>query len=102
MLSTAFHPYIHQAKIIGCPLSCIQLQFPKIMILCHTDAFFSRFSLSKQAACIPVILSNGWELPFSEVIDWRKAAIIGDERLLLQVRKSDGGMEGYRMDRAVE
>uniref|UniRef100_A0A3P8SS07 Exostosin glycosyltransferase 1 n=1 Tax=Amphiprion percula TaxID=161767 RepID=A0A3P8SS07_AMPPE len=38
-----------------------------------------------QAACIPVILSNGWELPFSEVIDWRKAAIIGDERLLLQV-----------------
>uniref|UniRef100_A0A8C9YGP2 Exostosin 1 n=1 Tax=Sander lucioperca TaxID=283035 RepID=A0A8C9YGP2_SANLU len=37
------------------------------------------------AACIPVILSNGWELPFSEVIDWRKAAIIGDERLLLQV-----------------
>ena len=38
-----------------------------------------------QAACIPVILSNGWELPFSEVIDWRKAAILGDERLLLQV-----------------
>ncbi|KAK1888885.1 Exostosin-1, partial [Dissostichus eleginoides] len=39
----------------------------------------------RHAACIPVILSNGWELPFSEVIDWRKAAIIGDERLLLQV-----------------
>lgn len=38
-----------------------------------------------QAACIPVLLSNGWELPFSEVIDWSKAAIIGDERLLLQV-----------------
>jgi len=32
-----------------------------------------------------VLLSNGWELPFSEVIDWSKAAIIGDERLLLQV-----------------
>lgn len=43
------------------------------------------FLLSSQAACIPVILSNGWELPFSEVIDWKKAAIIGDERLLLQV-----------------
>uniref|UniRef100_A0A672FTM2 Exostosin-1-like n=1 Tax=Salarias fasciatus TaxID=181472 RepID=A0A672FTM2_SALFA len=42
-------------------------------------------SASSQAACIPVILSNGWELPFSEVIDWRKAAIVGDERLLLQV-----------------
>ncbi|XP_035533990.1 exostosin-1 isoform X1 [Morone saxatilis] len=44
-----------------------------------------RFLEALQAACIPVILSNGWELPFSEVIDWRKAAIIGDERLLLQV-----------------
>lgn len=32
------------------------------------------------------MLSNGWELPFSEVIDWNQAAVIGDERLLLQVR----------------
>lgn len=31
------------------------------------------------------MLSNGWELPFSEVIDWNQAAVIGDERLLLQV-----------------
>lgn len=38
-----------------------------------------------QAACVPVMLSNGWELPFSEVIDWNTAAVIGDERLLLQV-----------------
>ncbi|KPP69071.1 hypothetical protein Z043_112200 [Scleropages formosus] len=44
-----------------------------------------RFLEALQAACIPVLLSNGWELPFSEVIDWSKAAIIGDERLLLQV-----------------
>ena len=44
-----------------------------------------RFLESLQAACIPVILSNGWELPFSEVIDWKKASIEGDERLLLQV-----------------
>ncbi|XP_061126451.1 exostosin-1 isoform X2 [Syngnathus typhle] len=44
-----------------------------------------RFLEALQAACIPVILSNGWELPFSEVIDWRKAAVLGDERLLLQV-----------------
>lgn len=42
---------------------------------------------SVQAACVPVMLSNGWELPFSEVIDWKQAAVIGDERLLLQVRK---------------
>lgn len=38
-----------------------------------------------QAACVPVMLSNGWELPFSEIIDWNTAAVIGDERLLLQV-----------------
>jgi len=38
-----------------------------------------------QAACIPVVLSNDWVLPFSEVIDWNKAAVVGDERLLLQV-----------------
>ncbi|XP_029589580.1 exostosin-1 isoform X1 [Salmo trutta] len=44
-----------------------------------------RFLEALQAACIPVLLSNGWELPFSEIIDWSKAAVIGDERLLLQV-----------------
>ncbi|KAI7806337.1 Exostosin-1a [Triplophysa rosa] len=29
--------------------------------------------------------NNGWELPFSEIIDWRTAAVTGDERLLLQI-----------------
>jgi len=49
-----------------------------VLILC-------RFLEVLQAACIPVVLSNDWVLPFSEVIDWNKAAVIGDERLLLQV-----------------
>uniref|UniRef100_A0A3B3Q3I0 Exostosin glycosyltransferase 1 n=1 Tax=Paramormyrops kingsleyae TaxID=1676925 RepID=A0A3B3Q3I0_9TELE len=40
---------------------------------------------SCEAACVPVMLSNGWELPFSEIIDWNTAAVIGDERLLLQI-----------------
>ncbi|XP_026558352.1 exostosin-like 1 [Pseudonaja textilis] len=44
-----------------------------------------RFLEALQAACIPVLLSNGWELPFSEVIDWSKSSIVGDERLLLQI-----------------
>ncbi|KAM6903599.1 exostosin-1b isoform 1-T2 [Lycodopsis pacificus] len=44
-----------------------------------------RFLEALQAACVPVMLSNGWELPFAEIIDWNTAAVIGDERLLLQI-----------------
>ncbi|NXC38070.1 EXT1B protein, partial [Penelope pileata] len=44
-----------------------------------------RFLEALQAACIPVLLSDGWELPFSEAIDWGKAAVMGSERLLLQL-----------------
>lgn len=44
-----------------------------------------RFLESLQAGCIPVVLANGWMLPFAEVIDWRMAALEWEERLLLQV-----------------
>uniref|UniRef100_A0A4W3I5K7 N-acetylglucosaminyl-proteoglycan 4-beta-glucuronosyltransferase n=1 Tax=Callorhinchus milii TaxID=7868 RepID=A0A4W3I5K7_CALMI len=44
-----------------------------------------RFLEALQTACIPVMLSNGWELPFSEVVDWNQAIVVGDERLLLQI-----------------
>lgn len=44
-----------------------------------------RFLEALQAGCIPVLLSNGWALPFAQVVDWKKAAIWADERLLLQV-----------------
>jgi len=48
-----------------------------------------RFLETLKNGCIPVVLSNGWILPFSEVIDWSAAAVIWDERALLQ-------MEGVR------
>ncbi|KAJ9595227.1 hypothetical protein L9F63_013488, partial [Diploptera punctata] len=44
-----------------------------------------RFLEALQAGCVPVLLSNGWALPFAQVIDWNKAVIWADERLLLQV-----------------
>ena len=44
-----------------------------------------RFLEALAAGCVPVLLSNGWRLPFDERIDWRRAVIWADERLLLQV-----------------
>ncbi|XP_023327581.1 exostosin-1b [Eurytemora carolleeae] len=44
-----------------------------------------RFLETLQAGCVPVLLSNSWQLPFGEVIDWTLATISIDERQLLQV-----------------
>jgi len=44
-----------------------------------------RFLESLQAGCLPVVLANGWMLPFAEIIDWDKACLEWSERLLLQV-----------------
>src|SRR4051812_33138025 len=43
-----------------------------------------RFLEALKAGCIPVLLSNGWVLPFAEVIDWNHATVLADERTLLQ------------------
>ena len=34
-----------------------------------------RFMETLQSGCVPVLLSNGWRLPFAEVIDWSQAAL---------------------------
>lgn len=44
-----------------------------------------RFLEALQYGCIPVILSNGWIKPFDDIIDWSKASLQYDERLILQV-----------------
>ncbi|KAJ1531648.1 hypothetical protein ONE63_000319 [Megalurothrips usitatus] len=44
-----------------------------------------RFLEALQAGCVPVLLSNSWALPFGDVIDWDRAVVWADERLLLQV-----------------
>jgi len=56
-----------------------------------------RFIEVLQTGCIPVLLSNNWVLPFSEIIDWKSSAIWADERLLLQVPDIVRSVESERV-----
>lgn len=56
-----------------------------------------RFLEALQAGCIPVLVSNGWALPFDEVIEWGAAAVWADERLLLQVADVVRGAPAWRL-----
>lgn len=56
-----------------------------------------RFIEVLQAGCIPVLLSNNWVIPFSEIIDWKTSAIWADERLLLQVPDIVRSIEAERV-----
>ncbi|CAF0762871.1 unnamed protein product [Brachionus calyciflorus] len=44
-----------------------------------------RFLEALKVGCIPVLLSDSWVLPFSEVIDWNKAVVWGKESEITQL-----------------
>ena len=41
-----------------------------------------RFLEAMEFGCIPLLLSNGWVLPFADKIEWQRASVQTDERLL--------------------
>uniref|UniRef100_A0A5S6R374 Exostosin GT47 domain-containing protein n=1 Tax=Trichuris muris TaxID=70415 RepID=A0A5S6R374_TRIMR len=58
-----------------------------------------RFLEALEKGCIPVILSNDWVLPFSEVIDWSQATVRADERTLFQIPSTLRFMNPSTVDR---
>lgn len=57
------------------------------------------FSDALQAGCIPVVVADGYVLPFSEVLDWKRAALIVREENLGQVLNI---VKGFSMERIYE
>ncbi|KAM7537862.1 hypothetical protein Aperf_G00000066391 [Anoplocephala perfoliata] len=77
--------HIHNGKDIIMATTCKHMNNWSLFAdaRCAADnAYYETFLEVLEAGCIPVLLANDWELPFSEVIDWSQAAILGDERTL--------------------
>ena len=56
-----------------------------------------RFIEVMQQGCIPIVMSNGWVLPFQEVIDYSRAGINWDERLLIELKDRLMNMNNERV-----
>ena len=44
-----------------------------------------RFLEALEYGCIPIIMADGWDLPFQEVLDWSRFSVSVSENALLQV-----------------
>ncbi|XP_022093971.1 exostosin-2-like [Acanthaster planci] len=67
------YPYILQEATF-----CIILRRSRLGQAALSDAL--------QAGCIPVVMSDTYIMPFSEVLDWQRAALIVEEALLPDLR----------------
>lgn len=66
-------PVIIKAKKYSTFYGFLFFLFMKLII-------YFRFLESLQNGCLPVVLSNNWEMPFADFIDWQKCALLFDER----------------------